>query len=594
MVYWPVASFSLPAPILSTSPRKRYLSEYLCALGTASQFQLRRLDGSLVATQSEETGGVSLTAPVAISEMKSISLQNAAAGQFTTSLTLQLNLFGTVTTLDVPINLRAGGPESDLQECVVFDAGEGMRELIAHLQANALYYTQAILRALDGPSIAALLSRFSFRGLPLAQLVDQQPVAVTSNFLVFKMNMPATGDAPDPLLKDDFAVWQTFLTRTGLDRPVPRSEIVPLPSGGVFGEAVLGRFNSAERLDLTRFWNWQDSPIPLAPPEIAAVTSESRSQPEAATPGQLSSPVVNIQAPTALPDPTGIAAIMAAIQNGNMFRDMSGMAQTAALAQAAQQASTAGATSALQQAGQNLQTVMDQNTQRLRIAAQLAAQLAGVPANGNTGSQTPPPGKDTPTARGGALNEAKGLDQQSVGGAAPGSSAEADTFRAQQGSNAQALANQVTAAATAPEADAISGAAPQSPTRTVGPITSAPQTINAVLNLGTSFTDGSVFGTTPVQIEATIQDQGGKQIWKQSGWFTQAATAPAFAGTLQTTDTSLFLNMFYQYRSRLAAADHGQDEPLRQSHRSGGCEPPRRRRLGLRRHAHHHGGVCAG
>ena len=189
----------------------------------------------------------------------------------------------------MPINLRAGGPESDLQECAVFDAGEGMRELIAHLQANALYYTQAILRALDGPSIAALLSRFSFRGLPLAQLVDQQPVAVTSNFLVFKMNMPATGDAPDPLLKDDFAVWQTFLTRTGLDRPVPRSEIVPLPSGGVFGEAVLGRSNSAERLDPTRFWNWQDSPIPLEPPEIAAVTSIALTA-GTATPGQLSSP----------------------------------------------------------------------------------------------------------------------------------------------------------------------------------------------------------------------------------------------------------------------------------------------------------------
>ena len=45
-------------------------------------------------------------------------------------------------------------------------------------------------------------------------------------------------------------------------------------------------------------------------------------------------------------------AIITAVQNGNMFRDMSGMAQTAALAQAALQASAAGATAVGEQAGQ--------------------------------------------------------------------------------------------------------------------------------------------------------------------------------------------------------------------------------------------------
>lgn len=512
--------------------------------GAATQFQLKRLDGTLIATQDESSGGVSLIAPVAISEMKSISIANAAASELTTSLILQLSLFGTITTLDVPIDLPAGGTISGLRECVTFDAGAAMRELIDHLQANALHYTQAILRALEGPAIAALLAGFSYRGLPLAQLVDQQPVAVTANFLVFKMNMPATGDAPDPALKNDFVAWQQFLSRTGLDRPVPRSEIVPLPSGGVFGEAVLGRFNSAERLDLTRFWNWQDSPIPLSPPEIAAVTSESRSQPEAAKPGQLSAPVVNIQTPTALPDPTSMAAIVAAIQNGNMFRDMSGLAQTAALAQAAQKSSAAGATSAMQQAGQNLQTVMDEKTQRMRIAAQLIAQLYGIPVSGDTGSQSPP-GKDTPTERGGEINEAKNLDAQKPAGTtsgAPGSSAEADTFRAQQGTTAQKLVDQITNAATAPEVDAISGAAQQTPTRTVGPVTSVPDSILAVLNLSGLFTDPSVFGPTPVKIDASIQDRGGKKIWQRTG-----TAAPTFSGSLKTTDTQLFLNMFYQY-----------------------------------------------
>ena len=77
----------------------------------------------------------------------------------------------------------------------------------------------------------------------------------------------------------------------------------------------------------------QDSPIPLSAPEIAPLQAGSRAQSDEIRPGQLSAPVLSIQSPTALPDPTGIAAIINAVQNGNMFRDMSGMTQTAALAQ---------------------------------------------------------------------------------------------------------------------------------------------------------------------------------------------------------------------------------------------------------------------
>ena len=98
----------------------------------------------------------------------------------------------------------------------------------------------------------------------------------------------------------------------------------------------------------------------------------SRAQAEDLTPGQLSQPVLGIQAPTALPDAAGVAAIINAVQNGNMFRDMSGMAQTAALAQAAVQASAKGATAVGEQAAQNLKTVVDANTERLRIAAAVA------------------------------------------------------------------------------------------------------------------------------------------------------------------------------------------------------------------------------
>ena len=50
----------------------------------------------------------------------------------------------------------------------------------------------------------------------------------------------------------------------------PQSTIA-LPTRGVLGEAVLGQCPSSEKIDLTRFWNWQDAPADTAP---AAAGSE--------------------------------------------------------------------------------------------------------------------------------------------------------------------------------------------------------------------------------------------------------------------------------------------------------------------------------
>ena len=166
-------------------------------------------------------------------------------------------------------------------------------------------------------------------------------------------------------------------------------DIVPLGTGGTFAEAVLGRSNSAEKLDITRFWDWQDSPIPLQPTEIAAIPTGSRASAEDTKPGQLSNPIINIMPPTALPDPVGTAAVLQAIQNGNMFRDMSGLAGTIGLAQANLQATSAGAASAAQQAGENMNNLLKANTERQRIAAEMITSLARTAASAYTGGAIP-------------------------------------------------------------------------------------------------------------------------------------------------------------------------------------------------------------
>ncbi|SHM92187.1 hypothetical protein [Actinacidiphila paucisporea] len=53
---------------------------------------------------------------------------------------------------------------------------------------------------------------------------------------------------------------QSALTRFHTDGFDPPRSTIALPTKGVLGEAVLGHCPSAEKIDLTRFWHWQDSP----------------------------------------------------------------------------------------------------------------------------------------------------------------------------------------------------------------------------------------------------------------------------------------------------------------------------------------------
>jgi hypothetical protein len=93
----------------------------------------------------------------------------------------------------------------------------------------------------------------------------------------------------------------------------------------------------------------------------------------------LGQPVLNIVNPTALPDPTGLGPMMAALQNGNMFRDMSGLAATIGLARATASDATSAATEAGRQAAANLAVAAQKDIEQQRIAAQVAMAAIGKP-----------------------------------------------------------------------------------------------------------------------------------------------------------------------------------------------------------------------
>jgi hypothetical protein len=198
----------------------------------------------------------------------------------------------------VPVRLRASGAAT------VFHA-DVPADLVSHLLDHRLYYSQAVWRSLDPATIGVLLSGYTWRlegqMRRLVEIVDPTPVAVVANYLVLRLS----GDA-----EEEYNAW---LGRARIVVGQTREDQVPIPTGGVFAEAVLGRANSAEKLDITRFWDWQESPIPFGAPEIAAIATGSRGEPDQTVPGQLGQPVLNIVNPPGLPDPTGMNAVLAAI-----------------------------------------------------------------------------------------------------------------------------------------------------------------------------------------------------------------------------------------------------------------------------------------
>jgi hypothetical protein len=215
-------------------------------------------------------------------------------------------------------------------------------ELVQHLEETP-HYSQAIWLSLDSLTISRMLAGYKYGHdvKSLAAQIDPTPVAITGNYLGFRWN---SGDA------EETTQWQKNL----MESSQPVEAEIPLPSGGVFAEAVLGRYNSAEKLDITRFWNWQDSPIPFTASDIAALSAGGKSQASTLTPGQLSQPAVTINALPNLPEPTGMQNIMQAMTASNMFRDMSNQAATAALATQGLQTAEKGASNAVQQSGENM------------------------------------------------------------------------------------------------------------------------------------------------------------------------------------------------------------------------------------------------
>jgi hypothetical protein len=360
---------------------------------------------------SAATNQVDFSTPIPLRTVESIHVAKTTGPADAGEMTLRYDGAGGERTLVVAVDLGEG---TGMQKVAFFaaDRADRKQELMTHLQANRAYYTRAVLAGLDSASLVMLLSAFTWKGKPLADQVEPNPLAVAGNFLVLRA--PVERDEASGL-GEDGSTWGELLEARALTSGQQDARLVPIPTGGVFAEAVLGRSNASEKLDITRFWNWQDSPIPLQPPEIAPVTTGSRATAEDLKPGQLGAPVLNIVNPTALPAPTGLGAALTTLATANLFRDMSGLAGTQALAQSGAAGTLDAATAAGQLASANLKTVTDQAVAMGQTAADMWKTLHA-PTGGGEGNGS----RSTVSAEGARINQGRDLDRRGVTDA-PGS-----------------------------------------------------------------------------------------------------------------------------------------------------------------------------
>jgi hypothetical protein len=363
--------------------------------------------GGPIALKIDPAAGYApLPRSVRFQDLEAISLAQEGQNPDTGSLELRCRYLGTEFSLP-PIAIALGSQA--MQRVLTFSNNRQalQKELLAHLQANRSHYSTAIYRSLDATAITMLISQYQWKGKPLIDQVEPKPVAVIGNYVVLRapIEVDETSGVSDG---ERVLSWGDLLDRRQIKLGSQDERLVPIPSNGIFAEAVLGRSNSAEKLDITRFWNWQDSPIPLEPPEIAAVDTSSRAEPEDLKPGALGQPVLSIVNPTNLPDPTSLAAIMTAVASGSMFRDMSGLAGTQQLAQAGMSGTLAAATQAGDLASANLRTHAQKAVAMGQIAADIVKSIFGKGGGGSSSRNI--------SADGARINHGRDMDARGISG----------------------------------------------------------------------------------------------------------------------------------------------------------------------------------
>jgi hypothetical protein len=190
--------------------------------------------------------------------------------------------------------------------------------LIEHLNANITYYMRAIWVNQDAEERARVFEQYQFSiedepGTRLTDFIENRIVGVTGDYVAFPLTVTSFADS---------------LPTEGENES---ERIITLPTRGVFAETKLSHCNACETRDVTRYWEWSESPCPK-PPEISPVESGDRAREvPSMEPSIEGDSNINIVTAPSAPAPSGTSSALEAIATANIFRDMSASGELAGL-----------------------------------------------------------------------------------------------------------------------------------------------------------------------------------------------------------------------------------------------------------------------
>lgn len=172
------------------------------------------------------------------------------------------------TRVDAELVYSASYAVYDLVRTMTYDQLQRIERTFQHVVENTLYYSQAVWASLTSAERAIMLEQYTIgipdqtgeigEEVPLMNCVQNEVYGYYGNCMIMPFGYPpeladrlntSTREVQDALYR-----YHTFAFRAPYT-------MVPLTTRGMVGEAVLGSSNASEKIDLTRFWNWQDSPI---------------------------------------------------------------------------------------------------------------------------------------------------------------------------------------------------------------------------------------------------------------------------------------------------------------------------------------------
>ena len=153
-----------------------------------------------------------------------------------------------------------------------------IEKMLQHVVNNTVRYSKAVWQSVTPEERAIMLEGFTIgvpeggiqdesQDVPLLNCVENRVLGFFGNSMIMPFFIPK--QVADSLQINNAQIQNALMEfhRTGF---TPKVSTIALPTRGVLGEAVLGSSPSAEKIDLTRFWNWADSPSDSAT-EISAI-----------------------------------------------------------------------------------------------------------------------------------------------------------------------------------------------------------------------------------------------------------------------------------------------------------------------------------